>query len=379
MHSKTAYSIVPSFASRIRRSPRLVPIATLVASVVAFDVTAYAAGAKYQLTILQSDGTTTAPNTDANLVNPWGLAASPTGPWWIADNHSSVSTVADSTGASVPIVVSIPGAGGPGAPTGLVFNSTTDFSITDGVTTAAATFIFASEDGTITGWNTGVPAPGPSTVAEIAVDNSASGAIYKGLALVTSGQGSFLYATDFHNARVDVFDSSFAPVTTLPSNAFTDPQLPPGYAPFGIQAIDGNIFVTYTKLEAGSDDEKAGQGLGVVDVYDASGGFLSRVATRGLLNAPWGVALAPPGFGKYGNSLLVGNFGDGSIIAFDSKNFTPQGPLRGQDGHVIHIDGLWGIAFGNDRNNQPSTTLFFAAGPDDEQHGLYGRLDPPSP
>ena len=354
-----------------------------LALVLAGAMNVHAASGFYVQRNLISDGFLPAEQPpDPNLVNPWGIVFSSTSPAWIADNGTGLSTLYDGNGVPRTLVVEIPTPTDPtgGNPTGIVFNGVgTDFLVSgtaaDGTTVSGSSrFIFATEDGVIAGW------PG-GTRAFVGVDNSATtGAVYKGLALAASdGTGQQLYATDFHNARVDVFDSSFAPVTTLPSDAFTDPQLPPGYAPFGIQAIGGNIFVTYAKLEAGSDDEKAGQGLGVVDVYDASGGFLSRVATRGLLNAPWGVALAPPGFGKYGNSLLVGNFGDGSIIAFDSKNFTPQGPLRGQDGRVIHIDGLWGIAFGNDHNDQPSTTLFFAAGPDDEQHGLYGRLDPPSP
>jgi uncharacterized protein (TIGR03118 family) len=316
---------------------------------------------------------------DPNLVNAWGIALSSTSPMWVADNGTGLSTIYDGNGVPRSLVVEIPTPTDPngGTPTGIVFNGSASFSVTgtaaDGSTvTGFSHFIFATEDGVIAGW------PG-GTRAFVGVDNSVTtGAVYKGLALVSlnaDGTDQRLYATDFHNARVDVFDNMFAPVTTLPADAFTDPQLPPGYAPFGIQAIGGNVFVTYAKLEAGSDDEVAGQGLGFVDVYDANGGLLSRVASRGLLNAPWGVALAPAGFGKFSNSLLVGNFGDGSIIAFDTKNFTPQGPLHGQDGRVLHIDGLWGIAFGNDHNDQPSTTLFFAAGPDDEHHGLYGRID----
>ena len=205
----------------------------------------------------------------------------------------------------------------------------------------------------------------------------ATGAIYKGIALSAGGTGQLLYATDFHNGRVDVFDNTFAPVT-LPAGAFTDPQLPSGYAPFGIQAISGNIYVTYAQQVAGSNDEAHGPGLGVVDVYDPNGVLLNRVATHGNLNAPWGIAMAPAGFGKFSNSLLIGNFGDGTINAYDPKNFTPQGQLKGQDHKPLKIDGLWGIAFGNGFVDQPVNTLFFAAGPDDENHGLYGRLDVPS-
>jgi uncharacterized protein (TIGR03118 family) len=296
---------------------------------------------------------------------------------WVADNGTGLSTLYDGDGVPRSLVVHIPTPTDPegGNPTGIVFNGSSSFAVsgTDGDGTAVSGpshFLFATEDGLIAGWTGG-------TRAFVGVPSS--GAVYKGLALLAlndDGTGQQLYATDFHNARVDVFDDSFAPVTTLPSDAFTDPQLPSGFAPFGIQAIAGNLFVTYAKQEAGSDDEAHGQGFGVVDEYDANGALLARVATKGLLNAPWGIALAPPtGFGKFSNNLLIGNFGDGSIIAFDSKNFTPQGPLHGQDGHVLKIDGLWGIAFGNDHNDQPSTTLFFAAGPDDEHHGLYGRID----
>ena len=313
---------------------------------------------------------------DANLVNAWGIALGPTSPMWVADNGTGVSTLYDGDGVPKSLVVDIPTPTDPtgGNPTGIVFNGQASFVVSgtdaDGTAVSGPShFLFATEDGLIAGWAGG-------TRAFVGVP--ASGAVYKGLALLAlnaDGTGQQLYATDFHNAHVDVFDSSFAPVTTLPADAFTDPGLPAGYAPFGIQAIGSDIFVTYAKQEAGSDDEAHGQGFGFVDKYDANGGFLSRVATKGLLNAPWGVALAPAGFGKFSNSLLIGNFGAGTIIAFDAKNFTPQGPLHGQDGHVLKIDGLWGIAFGNDHMDQPSTTLFFAAGPDDEHHGLYGRID----
>ncbi|HEY2395631.1 MAG TPA: TIGR03118 family protein [Rudaea sp.] len=329
---------------------------------------------------LVSDGFLAADNTDPNLVNAWGIALSATSPMWVADNGSGLATVYGGDGVPKSLIVQIPTPTDlvGGTPTGIVFNGSTTSFVVSGADASGAPvsgpshFIFATEDGVIAGWTGG-------TQAFVAVDNSmTTGAIYKGLALVAlnaDGTGQQLYATDFHNARIDVFDSSFAPVTTLASDAFTDPKLPPGFAPFGIQAIGGNLFVTYAKQQAGSDDEAHGQGLGFVDAYDANGGFLSRVAQRGLLNAPWGVALAPAGFGKFSNSLLVGNFGDGSIVAYDTKNFTPQGQLHDQDGHVLHIDGLWGIAFGNDAVDQPSTALFFAAGPDDEQHGLYGRID----
>lgn len=333
----------------------------------------------FQQRNLISDGFVAAEQPpDPNLVNAWGLALNPFGPAWVADNGTGLSTLYDGDGHVQGLVVQIPapGASSGGTPTGIVFNgstSATSFVVTD--TTAGKSgpskFLFATEDGVIAGW-----APSVSTTqAFIGVDNSSTtGAIYKGIALSAGGSGQLLYATDFHNARVDVFDNTFA-AATLPAGAFTDPKLPAGYAPFGIQAIGGNIFVTYAKQEAGSDDEEDGPGLGVVDVYDPNGTLLSRVATHGNLNAPWGIALAPAGFGKFSNALLIGNFGDGTINAYDMKNYTPLGQLRGTDHRPIRIDGLWGIAFGNGFADQPVNTLFFAAGPDGEQHGLYGRLD----
>ena len=183
-----------------------------------------------------------------------------------------------------------------------------------------------------------------------------------------------LYATDFFHARVDVFDSAFQPVS-LPPGAFTDARIPAGFAPFGIQAIGGNIYVTYAKQDASMTDEVTGPGLGFVNVFTPNGQLIRRVASRGSLNAPWGVALAPAGFGTFSNTLLIGNFGDGRINAFEPVFGFAMGPLRDRQFRPIRIDGLWGIAFGNGFVNQPVNTLFFAAGPDDEAHGLYGRLD----
>jgi len=311
---------------------------------------------------------------DANLVNPWGVAFNPFGFQWVADNHTGLSTLYDGNGVPQSLVVQIPtpDADTGGSPTGIVFNgsnSATSFAVT-GTVSGPSHFLFSTEDGVIAGW------PG-GTQAIVAVDNSAADAVYKGLAISAGGTGQLLYATDFHNGRVDVFDNTFTPVVT--PGAFTDPQIPAGYAPFGIQAIGGDIYVTYAKQTPGEDDETAGPGLGFVDVYDPNGVLLGRVASRGKLNAPWGIAMAPAGFGKFSNTLLIGNFGDGTINAYDPNSFKLLGQLRGADGKTIQIDGLWGIAFGNGLANQPVNTLFFAAGPDDEEHGLYGRLDPPAP
>jgi uncharacterized protein (TIGR03118 family) len=357
--------------TRFRNMRRIAATLTLACAFGALN--AWADGGGYTQRNLISDGFVAAEQPpDPNLVNAWGIAFNPFGPVWVADNGTGLSTLYDGDGGVKGLVVQIPTptADSGGTPTGIVFNgsnSATSFAVTGG----PSHFLFATEDGVIAGW------PG-GTQAIVAVDNSPAGAVYKGIALSAGGTGQLLYATDFHNARIDVFDNTFAPAT-LPAGAFTDPRVPAGYAPFGIQAIAGNIFVTYAKQTPGEDDETAGPGLGVVDVYDPNGVLLSRVATHGTLNAPWGVAMAPAGFGKFSNSLLIGNFGDGTISAYDPKNYAPQGQLRDTSGKTIKIDGLWGIAFGNGVADQPVNTLFFAAGPDDEAHGLYGRIDPPAP
>ena len=213
--------------------------------------------------------------------------------------------------------------------------------------------------------------------AVVAVDNTASGASYKGLALVTTDSGSRLYATDFHNGKVDVFDGAFQPVTL--SNGFVDPKIPNGFAPFGIAAVvPGRIFVTYAKQDADKADDVHGQGLGFIDAFDTDGVFLGRIAQHGRLNAPWGLALAPSDFGRFGGDLLVGNFGDGRINAYaltnDNKKGLPRGALRGTNHKPLVIEGLWGIAFGNGGAAGPTNVLYFAAGPGDEAHGLFGSI-----
>jgi uncharacterized protein (TIGR03118 family) len=230
-------------------------------------------------------------------------------------------------------------------------------------------FPVASEDGKIRGW------PGSGPAQETAAQSSASGAIYKGLAIAVTTGGPRLYATDFHNGRVDVWDGSWNLVT---SATFTDPDLPAGYAPFGIQRIGATIFVTYAKQDADAADELHGQGLGFVDAYDTAGSLLARVAQHGQLNAPWGLAMAPATFGRFAGDLLVGNFGDGEINAYaklPNGHFEHRGELRGTDGERLAIDGLWALEFGNDGAAGPSSRLFFTAGPNDEQNGLFGSID----
>jgi uncharacterized protein (TIGR03118 family) len=229
--------------------------------------------------------------------------------------------------------------------------------------------MFATEGGTIRGWNPNVPPPPRSTQSFVVVDKTGEGAVFKGLAI---GDGK-IFATDFHNAKVDVFDSSFTQIT----GGFVDSKIPAGFAPFGIQNIGGNIFVTYAKQDAARHDDLAGPGLGFVDEYSTSGALISRVAQRGDLNSPWGLAMAPSDFGKASNDLLVGNFGDGHINVFEPKKdgrFEEKAQLRGTDEKPIVIDGLWGIGFGNGSGSGDTNDLYFASGPDGEAHGLFGEI-----
>jgi uncharacterized protein (TIGR03118 family) len=308
---------------------------------------------------------------DPKLVNAWGLAFNPFGVAWVADNGTGVASLYDGDGKPQSLVVTIPGAAADsGNPTGTVFYGGPGFMVTKGSTSGPSRFLFVNEDGGIAGWAPNVD----STHAIRVVDNSATKAIYKGVAISGDGQTNLLYATDFHNGKIDVFDSSFKPVT-LPDKPFFDPRLPTGYGPFGIQAINGDLYVSYAKQDEDREDDVKGPGLGYVSVFDAQGKFLRRLISNGALNAPWGMTLAPASFGRFSNRLLVGNFGDGMINAYDLATGQWVGRLKDPNRKPIHIDGLWGIAFGNGLSKQPVDTLFFTAGPADEKHGLYGRLD----
>jgi uncharacterized protein (TIGR03118 family) len=314
----------------------------------------------------------TADHVDSNLQNAWGITFAPGSPYWVANNGTSTSTIYNGSGVAASLIVAVTGMD----PTGIVWNGSGSFNI---AASTPARFIWVTESGTIDAW-----AGGTSSTVMQTVD----GAVFKGVALSGNGSALQLYATDFANGQIDVFDGSFAPVT-LTGNAFKDPALPGGsdtsfatllfgagtFNPFGIQAIGGNIYVTYAKTQPGSTDEAHGPGTGVVDVFDPSGNFLHRIGTRGVLNAPWGMALAPAGFGEFSGALLVGNFGDGRINAFDAVHGGFLGTLRGADHQPIVIEGLWGIGFGNGAQGQPVNTLFFSAGPNDEADGLYGRID----
>jgi uncharacterized protein (TIGR03118 family) len=309
--------------------------------------------------------------SDSDLVNAWGLDASATSPWWVSDNGTDLSTLYNAAGSKLGIRVPVVG-----APTGLVFNSSQGgFPVVVNPTTGAtapALFIFSTESGTIQAWNS-APAP-PSHPALI--EAGPSDAVYKGLAIAGTGSSARLYATDFANGKVDVFGPNWAP-TTAPGG-FADPQLPSGYAPFGIQTIGSRIFVTFARQIPGDEDEAHGQGLGIVDAFDTNGNLVARVAQHGQLNAPWGLAWAPDNFGRFSGDLLVGNFGDGEINAYaelPNGRFEHRGSLRSADGGILRIDGLWALEFGRGgANNGPTNTLFFTAGPDDENGGLFGTI-----
>lgn len=326
-------------------------------------------GMNYAATALTSDDGTAA-HMDADLVNAWGLAFNPTAFAWVADNGTSKSTLYDGNGVKQSPTVSIPaGQAGPANPTGIVYNGTPDFKITQGATTAASVFLFAGEAGTISGWS-----PGVDLNAAVKVfDGGATGNVYKGLATGSYLNTNYLYATDFHNNAVDVFDGTFTKVS-LPGR-FSDPSLPAGYAPYGIQDIGGKLFVSFAKQDAQAHDEVAGAGMGVVDEFDTGGNLIKRFATGGMLNASWGMAMAPANFGGFSNDILIANFGDGKINAFNPDTGEYAGTLSKADGSPIVIDGLWGIAFGNGVNSQPTNTLFYTAGPGGEAHGVFGRID----
>lgn len=323
----------------------------------------------YQQTNLISDLPGLAQQTDPNLVNPWGIVAGPTTPFWISDNNAGVSTLYTGQGQPVPLVVSIPAAPGnsAGTPTGVVFNGQDEFHVSKNGTTGASLFIFASEDGIISGWN---PQVDP-THAIVAVNNSSS-AVYKGLTLVRTSRGDFLYAANIHAGTIDVFDQSFAPVHFFGN--FIDRHLPQGYAPFNIASLNGLLYVSYAKQNAQKDGDVAGEGHGIIDVFDVFGDFLFRLVSHGRLNSPWGMAMAPANFGAFSRDLLVGNFGNGHINVYDPFTGHFEGELKNQQGEPIVIDHLWGLTFGNGNKAGPTNTLFFTAGIDDEAHGLFGTI-----
>jgi len=345
----------------------------LVMLACAIGQNAHAQSSIYQQHNLVSDLAGSADVNDPNLVNPWGLAFNPFGPAWVADNGTGVSTLYDGSGTPNSLVVQIPSpnAASGGHPTGIVFNGSAQFVLTAGGVSGVSRFIFATEEGVIAAWS---PTVDRNNALRVIDNSTATAAVYKGLALSANGTGSLLYAADFRNNRIDVFDGAFSPVT-LSAGAFTDPNLPAGFAPFGIQAINGNIYVAYAMQAADRFDNVEGAGLGFVNVFGPNGEFIKRLVSQGSLNAPWGMALAPAGFGEFGDRLLVGNFGDGAINVYDIATGQFAGQLVDANASPIRIDGLWALVFGNGFANQPVNTLFFTAGPNSERNGLYGRID----
>jgi uncharacterized protein (TIGR03118 family) len=343
---------------------RLVLLFGLAALLVASSASSGMPGT-YTVHKLSSNVPGAATHTDPDLVNGWGITLPPTGPWWVSDNGTGKTTLYSANGTKQSLVVNIVN----GAPTGTVFNGGSGFVVSKDGNSGPARFIFASESGTISGWN---PAVAPN---DTVVGVQRAGAVYKGLALATAASGPQLYATDFVGGHVDVFNTSWG--TGVASGGFTDPKLPEHYAPFGIANVNGMLVVTFAKQQAGSADEQHHRGFGIVDAFDTDGNLISRIATHGQLNAPWGIALAPANFGAFSGDLLIGNFGDGQINAYAQQadgTWARAGGLRDESGRQIVIPGLWGIGFGNGGTAGPTNRLYFAAGPNDENDGLFGSI-----
>ena len=339
-------------------------------------------------TALVSDKTGVVATTtviDANLSNPWGVAFAPGLPFWIADNNSNLSTLysgmgQNDTGAitgssEVGIAIPASAAGVPANPTGQVYNGAGGFLVSTSAGPESALFMFDGEGGTIAAWASGSGATAV-TVYDDGVANGADHAVYKGLALGSVSGSAFLYATDLHNNKVDVFDTTFAKPANM-QGKFIDPAIPAGFVPFNIVALNGQLYVSYAQQDAAKHDETTGAGLGYVDVFDFSGNFVSRFASAGALNAPWGMAIAPAGFGSLAGDVLIGNFGDGKINVFTPNGTalaTSVGPLTVTNGGTIAIPGLWSLVFGNGDSDKPLTTLFYTAGFANQTDGVFGSI-----
>jgi uncharacterized protein (TIGR03118 family) len=334
--------------------------------------------------LVGSDPSVAAAQTDPNLVNPWGLSESPTSPFWISDNGSGLASIYTVTSSGVtvnaipPVTIAVPPGQTPGTarPTGQVFNSFAPdgaFTLQDG---SPATFLFATEDGTISGWNS--KAGTQSIIAVDEANNPADGdegmgvgAVYKGLAIGKGDNGPVLFAANFRHGTVETYDQNFNLI-----KSFTDPNLPAGFAPFNVQVLDGKLFVTFAEQDATKHDDVAGAGNGFVDEFSLNGTLIQRVASHGPLDSPWGLAIAPESFGKLAGDLLVGNFGDGMINAFNLNTDKFQGALKGADGKPIVIGDLWAISPGNGGSGGSANALYFTAGVKDEAHGLFGSITP---
>jgi uncharacterized protein (TIGR03118 family) len=340
---------------------RIGPALTLAAVLAIYSSGAIATTQFAQINLVTDDQTANAAQiTDASLKNPWGLSFGPTGPFWVSDNATGLSTLYSANpgtqnAAKLGLTVTIPGAGNV---TGQVFNNSTGFN--------GNAFLFVSEDGTVSGWRGAL-----GTTAETLVTSSASN-LYKGAAIANVGSNAYLYAANFNTGAIDVLKgASGAPNLT---GTFTDPNLPSGYAPFNIQTLEDKLYVAYALKDSASPDEVAGAGLGMVSIFDLQGNLERRLVTGGALNAPWGLAIAPSSFGEFAGSLLVGNFGDGTINAYNLANGSLVGQLKDGNGQVLKIDGLWALSAGNDGAAGSSQAIYFTAGPGDETHGLFGAI-----
>ena len=374
--------IIPRFRIEIPQEPVAQKNrATMIAMILSFALIGVpapisAASAKqYIQKNLASDVAGVAQTVNSNLVNPWGLAQSPPGPWWIADNGKGVITLSTGTGlaypAPAPLTIAVPlpagVAGMPSTPTGIVLNSSADFIVGPG---KPAKVICVTEDGTVSGWNPEVD----KYHAVLAADKSTQ-AVYKGVALGRMRGQNYLYAANFWAGTVDVFDAYFHQVD-LPDGAFVDGLLPEDFAPSNVQNINGKIYVAYAQQDVDSYDPVRGAGLGSVTVYNESGRLLMRLQSGPWMNAPWGMAMAPSSFGKYSGMLLVGNAGSGTISAFDPGTGKFKGLLEGSNGDLITIQGLHGIGFGNGGLAGPAAVLYFSAGIGEREHGVFGSLRP---
>jgi uncharacterized protein (TIGR03118 family) len=344
----------------------------------------------YTQTNLVTDMGSSAPVTDSNLKNGWGLSRSTGSPWWVSDNGTGVSTLYNITGTTStlaatvnPRVVVIPppnGSTSTSTPTGQVFNGSADFTLAPGI---PALFIFVTEDGTISGWNPGFDSAHPNNAA-LKVDNSPN-AVYKGVTTGDVDGVRYLYVANFRSGHIEVYDTNFKAVTSSSSSdgdhqgnfseeSFDDGKIPEGYAPFNVQNIGGSLFVTYAKQNAARHDDVAGEGFGFVDIYSTTGKLEGRLEHGPWLNSPWGVVWAPRDFGEFSNRVLVGNFGSGQIAAFNGFTGKFIGLMQNPNGTTVAIDGLWALAFGNSANAGPYNALFFTAGPNEEANGLFGAL-----
>src|SRR5690242_6698631 len=338
-----------------RRRPSM-RVSSLIVATSLFAGWALAGPVGFVQTSLASNQPGVAQFTDSSLLNPWGLISTATSPFWLGVNGSGISELYNGAGVKQSLVVTIPGNG---SVTGVaVANVALSFN--------GDAFLFASEDGTVSGWR---GALGTNAERLVVADPNN---VYKGLTEATIGGNAYAFLANFHTGTIDVLKgNSSAP--DLPGR-FTDPGLPSGYAPFNVMNLGGQIYVTYAQQDGTGHDDVPGAGHGFVSVFDLNGNFLRRIASQGPLDSPWGLALAPAGFGDVGGSLLVGNFGDGTIHAYDPTSGQLLETLMDASGNPLMIDGLWALQFGNGSGSGPTSTLFFTAGPDDESNGLFGSL-----